>query len=145
MRRTDDPPNRTSSPFRVHAPGLQSSIVCIRPPAPSGLTRLVFRKTRNWDSGIGPINVAPRVAVGVDWRRSELAALCRRCSTVDQRRWFLPVHSRRPRLWRFFHHRAGSPPKHLGPSRERSDYGQRRDRKQYPCHVSTSISLLVSS
>jgi hypothetical protein len=35
-------------------------------------------------------------------------------------------------------------PKHLGPSRERSDYGQRRDCKQYPCHVSTSIPLFVS-
>jgi len=32
-------------------------------------------------------------------------------------------------------------PKHLGPSWEGSDYGNRPDRKQYPCHVNTFIPV----
>jgi hypothetical protein len=30
-------------------------------------------------------------------------------------------------------------PKHHGPNLERSNYGQRRDRKQYTCHVINTI------
>jgi hypothetical protein len=37
---TRDPSSRTPSPFRVRAPGLPSSSVCIRLPAPAGLTVL---------------------------------------------------------------------------------------------------------
>src|SRR5258708_38625043 len=33
-------PNRSPSPFRVHAPGLPSLSVCIRLPGPAGLTHL---------------------------------------------------------------------------------------------------------
>jgi hypothetical protein len=44
----------------------------------------------------------------------------------------------------FFATRLEARPKHLGPTGERNDYGQHRDRTQYPCHVSTSIPLFVS-
>jgi len=86
IRRIDDPPNRASSPLLVRAPGLPSSIRRIRLPAPFGLTRLVFRKTRNWHPGIGPGGVVPPVAADVDRHRLELAALCRLHSTANSTR-----------------------------------------------------------
>ena len=41
--------------------------------------------------------------------RSELAAPCRLHSTADPPRWFSPVRTRRQRVWRFFHRKAGIP------------------------------------
>ena len=86
MRRIDDPPNRASSPFRVRARGLPSSTVCIRLPALAGLIHLPFRKMRSWRPGIEPTAVAPPIAVDADWRRPELAGLCKLHSTADPTR-----------------------------------------------------------
>src|SRR5438105_5165853 len=70
----DPPSNRASSPFRVRAPDLPSSSVCIRLPGPAGLTHPAFRKSHNRRPGIGPKDVAPPAAVDVEQRRSDLAA-----------------------------------------------------------------------
>jgi len=103
------PPNRTSSPFRVHAPGPPSSIVCIRLPAPAGFTRPGFHKSRNWRLGIGPTGVEPPAVVDVERHRSGLAAPCRLHSTADPPRWFLPERTRRQRVSRVYRRKAGSP------------------------------------
>ena len=85
MRRIDDPPNQASSPCRVRARGLPSSTVCIRLPALAGLIHLPFRKMRSSRPGIEPTAVAPPIAVDAEWRRPELAGLCKLHSTVIRR------------------------------------------------------------
>ena len=59
-------PSRASLLLQVHAPGLPSWSVCTRLPVPAGLIRPVFRKSRNWRPGIGPIDAAPPAAIAVE-------------------------------------------------------------------------------
>src|SRR5271169_271025 len=86
-----------------------SSSVCIRLPAPDGLTRPALRKSRNWRLGIGARGVVPPPAVDVERSRSELAAPYTLHSTADPPRPFLPVRTRRQGVWRFYRRKAGSP------------------------------------